>query len=203
MLLADSDVSTSQLKCGPGPATVVDDLLDAELQRRLTAITERNIWRYGWRLDGKGFGQAFLCCEFAGTHLDTSGDCTPDLQSQPRFAPILALWQRLAETVAIGHVPIRVYAVGHAFGGGGGLHRDNPEDPSLFSFVYYAHRHWEPDWAGETVFFDNAGRDVVQAVHPIPGRVTYFRGDAQHAARPPSRECPILRSVFVFKTRTD
>lgn len=202
MVLDNRNLSTSQIDPGPAPATVVDNLLDTDLQHRLASITERNIWRYGWRPDSRGFGQAFLCCEFAGTNMSNSGDCTPELESHARFRPMLALWRRLAETVAAGHVPIRVYAVGHAFGGGGGMHRDNEEDPSLFSFVYYAHQHWDADWGGETVFFDNLGRDVVQAVHPIPGRVIYFRGDAQHAARPPSRECPILRSVFVFKTRT-
>jgi SM-20-related protein len=182
-------------------ALVADDLIDLDLQRQLSSITERNIWRYGWRGDGRGSGQAFLCCEFAGTHLANDGDCTGELERQPRLAPILALWRRLAATVATGHVPIRVYAVGHAFGGGGGQHRDNEEDASLYSFVYYAHRLWDPDWGGETVFFEESGRDVVQAVTPLPGRVTYFRGDVQHAARAPSRECPILRSVYVFKTR--
>lgn len=185
------------------PAQIADGLIPANLRDRLSSITERNIWRYGWRADGKGFGAAYLCAEFAGTSSSNSGNCTAELERHARFAPILALWRRLAETVAIGHVPIRVYAVGHAFGAGGGVHRDNPEDPALHSFVYYAHRQWERDWGGETVFFAADGCDIVQAVQPLPGRVTYFRGDVEHAARPPARDCPILRAVFVFKTRVD
>lgn len=196
---------SNDLHCGnhAAPAQTIDGLIAPDLADFLSSIVERNIWRYGWRADGKGFGGAYLCHEFAGTNADNTGNCADELASHPRFAPILALWHRLAETVAIGHIPIRVYAVGHAFGMGGGVHRDNDEDPTLHSFVYYAHRQWDRDWGGETIFFDDSGRDIVQSVQPVPGRVTCFRGDVEHAARPPSRECPVLRAVYVFKTRAD
>jgi SM-20-related protein len=201
--MTETDFRDRRMDAATLPALVADDLVEPELRHQLSTIMERNVWRYGWRPDGKGFGTAYLCAEFAGSNLSNSGDCTAQLERHPRFAPILALWRRMATTIAKGHTPIRVYALGHAFGGGGGVHRDNDEDPTLHSFVYYAHRQWDRDWGGETVFFDPSGRDIVQAVQPVPGRITYFLGDVEHAARPPARECPVLRSVYVFKTRLD
>lgn len=73
--------------------------------------------------------------------------------------------------------------------------------PGHFTTIYYAHQEWRPNWAGETVFFNEAGDEIVKAVYPKPGRLAHFPGRIQHAARSPSRECPALRSVVVFKSR--
>ncbi|WP_413297866.1 2OG-Fe(II) oxygenase [Brevundimonas phoenicis] len=99
-----------------------------------------------------------------------------------------------------GHAPVRVYANGHTFGGDGHLHRDHTA-PGHFTTIYYAHQEWRPNWAGETVFFNEAGDEIVKAVYPKPGRLAHFPGRIQHAARSPSCECPALRSVVVFKSR--
>lgn len=180
---------------------ILDGLASPDLAERLSAMADRNVWKYSWRPNGAGFGYAFWNCDFAGDTDSNMGDCLPELQGRPFVEPILTLWGRLAETIAQGHTLVRVYANGHTYGGGGDIHLDNAPDPSLWTFVYYAHRRWEPNWGGETLIMDDDGVEIAEAVQPRPGRVSWFRGDNPHCARPPSRECPVLRVVYVFKTR--
>ena len=42
--------------------------------------------------------------------------------------------------------------------------------------LYYANLNWTPDWAGETIFYDDAKADVTKAINVKPGRVVVFDG---------------------------
>lgn len=179
--------------------TVLDNFVPAYLRLRLTALTEANIWRYGWKAAVSQTGHGFWHSHFAGDNADKQACCEHELTDRPMVEPILALWHLIRDTIAPGHIPVRVYANGHTYGGDGHLHTDS-DDPGHFTSIYYAHQGWEANWAGETVFFDAAQCDVIKSVSPIPGRLVHFRGDIPHAARSPSRDCPALRAVIVIKT---
>lgn len=102
---------------------------------------------------------------------------------------------------------VRAYANGYTYGTDGTAHRDDPliyrtsthlkERPA--TILFYLNNHWDKDWAGETVFFDDEG-EIVASVLPKRNRVCVFDGTIQHAARPVSRYCTALRKIFVFKT---
>lgn len=52
--------------------------------------------------------------------------------------------------------------------------------------LYYVNMVWEDGWHGETLFFDQACKDIVFASPYTPGRLTVFQGDTPHAMRPQS-----------------
>ncbi|MGH7016591.1 MAG: hypothetical protein ACRED8_05840, partial [Caulobacteraceae bacterium] len=95
----------------------------------------------------------------------------------------------------------RCYANGYPSGAEGGVHLDS-NLPTHFTAIYYPHLAWNPNWAGETLFFDAEGADVIAAVYPRPNRLAVFPGVIPHVARAVSRACPELRITLMFKTLT-
>ena len=77
-------------------------------------------------------------------------------------------------------------------------HRDcDPTRPDVTA-LYYANSNWEPNWAGETIFFNNSG-DAICAVAPKPGRLVVFRGALEHRVGVPSRLCTVPRLTIACK----
>ncbi|GGL21574.1 DUF6817 domain-containing protein [Caulobacter rhizosphaerae] len=183
-----------------GEVQTLDDLVPTELRLQLSGLMDRNIWRYGWRANTTQVTHGFWHSHFGGGDENCLDNCEADLLDRPLIAPVVALWNLIRQQVLGDHVPVRVYANGHTYGGDGHMHTDSAQ-PNYFTTIYYAHPEWEANWAGETVFFDQAGKDVIRSVFPTPGRLAIFPGDIPHAARAPSRDCPALRSVLVFKSR--
>lgn len=114
--------------------------------------------------------------------------------------PLLqGLWRGLKDGPLAGHALTRCYANGYPWGTEGGLHRDAVQ-AGHYTSIYYPHLEWSPNWAGETVFFDDAEQDIIAAVHPRPNRLAVFPGTIPHVARAISRACPDLRITLMFKT---
>jgi SM-20-related protein len=67
--------------------------------------------------------------------------------------------------------------------------------------LYYSNPVWEPNWMGETIFYDSRG-EPVYAVFPRPGRVVVFAADILHRGGVPSRECIEARRSVAFKFLT-
>lgn len=191
--LKESDSNGGDLK-------ILDDFVPLHLQHRLSALMERNIWRYGWKAADTQTGHYFWHSHFAGDNDDGGEtDCEAELEGRPLIAPVVELWHYIRAQLAEDHVLVRAYANGHTFGSDGHVHTDSATS-GHFTSIYYAHPRWEPNWGGETVFFDANRVDVIKAVHPLPGRVVHFKGNILHAARSPTRDCPALRAVVVLKT---
>lgn len=177
-----------------------DDAVPGDLQMRLAGLMDLNIWRYGWKASSEQTSYGFWHSHFGGDDDLESSSCEHDLLGRPLVKPVLDLWRMLEAGPLQGQVLVRAYANGHTFGGDGHLHRDH-KDPGHFTTIYYAHPAWEPNWAGETVFFNRAQDDIIRAVFPKPGRMVHFPGHIMHAARSPGRECSALRTVVVLKSR--
>ncbi len=52
--------------------------------------------------------------------------------------------------------------------------------------LYYVNLSWNDGWHGETLFLDDASKDVIFASQYTPGRLIAFPGDTPHAIRPQS-----------------
>lgn len=183
-----------------GEIRTLEGIVPTDLQLQLSGLMDRNIWRYGWRANSTQVNHSFWHSHFGGGDENSLDNCEKELLGRPLITPVIALWKLICDQVVGDHVPVRVYANGHTFGGDGHMHTDSAQ-PDYFTTIYYAHPQWEANWGGETVFFDQGGRDVIRSVFPIPGRLAVFPGDIPHAARTPSRDCPALRTVLVFKSR--
>jgi hypothetical protein len=101
---------------------------------------------------------------------------------------------------ARGHVPYRVYCNNILFGDTLYAHRDCEPTSDELTALFYPNATWSHDWAGETVFFDDA-HDAVAIVSPRPGRMVVFDGAILHSARPPSRACMVSRLSLAVKFR--
>jgi SM-20-related protein len=108
------------------------------------------------------------------------------------------LYRRIAALLPLffpeaNYTPNRIYTNAMAFGDCALMHRDAERrsgvpDPSVenVTALFYANPSWETGYAGETVFFSEAG-DAVEVVLPRPGRLLLFAASIQHVGRPPSR----------------
>ncbi|WP_434030665.1 2OG-Fe(II) oxygenase [[Pseudomonas] boreopolis] len=184
-----------------GEVEVFDDIVPADLRRRILALVRRPIWAYGWKSVKARDRFCFWHAHFAGGEESSREGCEAELAANVEAKPIHELWELLSSSILKGHEPLRVYANGHTYGVEGYVHTDSSDEENYFTSIYYAHADWEPDWAGETVFFSRESVDISKSVYPTPGRVILFRGATAHAARSPSRECPELRICIVIKSQ--
>lgn len=96
--------------------------------------------------------------------------------------------------------PYRVYT---NFASPGDLlltHVDAPPGARELTALWYLCDRWDPEWGGETLFYDVAG-EARCAVSPKPGRLLLFDGAIRHAGKPPNRNCPVARYTFAIKLR--
>ncbi|HET6603492.1 MAG TPA: 2OG-Fe(II) oxygenase [Xanthomonadaceae bacterium] len=64
--------------------------------------------------------------------------------------------------------------------------------------LWYVCARWDPEWGGETLFFDGA-MDARAVVSPRPGRLVVFDGELTHVGRPPNRICTDPRYTLALK----
>ena len=92
---------------------------------------------------------------------------------------------------------VRVYLNAYMYGTDAAIHTDSSA-PDEVTAVIAAHSHWDPNWGGETVVFDE-NEEPMRAVLPMPGRAFVFRSSMKHVARPLARGCSEIRKMLVFK----
>ena len=63
--------------------------------------------------------------------------------------------------------------------------------------LYYANLIWQPDWGGETLFY-NDDNDAVLAVSPRPGRLVVSRAAILHRGTVPTRSCYEERFTIAY-----
>ena len=66
----------------------------------------------------------------------------------------------------------------------------HPEDKVV---LYYVNLEWRDGWHGETLFFDEAGKDIMYASAYTPGRVIAFDAKIPHTIRPQSHTAAFYR----------
>jgi SM-20-related protein len=157
-------------------------------------------WKFGWHSKGSADTFAFWHRHFAGYQKaggdSLAYDCDTELQ---RFPVVYDVWKLLREELPEGHRLIRCYANGITYGSDGTVHTDTALK-NVYTTIYYPHAVWQPDWGGETIFFDRGKTDAIACVYPKPNRLVIFDGRIPHVARGVSRVCPTMRVTLMFKT---
>lgn len=81
-------------------------------------------------------------------------------------------------------------------------HKIHVDDFSIgggFTLLYYANRNWDPDWGGETLFYDDK-REEIKFVSPfVPGRIIIFDSSIPHSAKPQHLNGPTYRFTVACK----
>ncbi len=115
----------------------------------------------------------------------------------------LPLWP--ATESALGHArpgetyqPYRAYTNYAAYGDMLYTHVDCGPEQRGITALWFLSTRWEPEWGGETMFFDKSG-DAMFCASPRPGRLVLFDGAIPHVGRPPSRICFAPRYSFAVK----
>jgi SM-20-related protein len=92
----------------------------------------------------------------------------------------------------------RAYTNHAAYGDMLWTHTDCAPGAGELTALWYLCGQWDPEWGGETLFYDASG-DAVACVTPRPGRLVIFDGDLRHTGRPPNRVCYAPRYTFAIK----
>ena len=114
--------------------------------------------------------------------------------------PLWAATERAALAMRPGerYRPYRAYTNFASYGDMLYTHTDCLPDQRELTALWFLATRWDPEWGGETMFFDAAG-DALFCASPRPGRLVLFDGAIPHAGRPPSRICFVPRYTFAIK----
>lgn len=115
--------------------------------------------------------------------------------------PILGITQRAVHGFATPGEDYRAYRAYTNVASYGDMlfsHTDCLPGQHELTALWYLCEHWDLEWGGETLFFDDAG-EVAGAVIPKPGRLVVFDGAIRHVGRPPNRICYAPRYTFAIK----
>ena len=115
----------------------------------------------------------------------------------------LPLWQATAHAVRAlrpheTYRAYRAYTNHAAYGDVLPIHTDALPGARELTALWFVCERWDPDWGGETLFFDD-GDDARHVVSPRPGRLVLFDGAIRHAGRPPNRNCYVPRYTLAIK----
>ena len=79
------------------------------------------------------------------------------------------------------------------------MHTDCRKIVKSITLLYYANRHWEYNWGGHTMFYDDDG-NVKITVEVKPGRIVIFDGSIPHTVMPMNiRSSPVYRFTIALK----
>lgn len=193
---------TSHVRSITPGAFIVDDILAEPERQAVFEFLQAGGWKFGWKSASKTDQYSFWHRHFAGYRRATGGSKNkyPCAEELSQVAPFLFdLWIKLTPSVFEGHTLMRCYANSYTYGSDGTIHTDT-RSPDGYTSVYYPHAAWEPNWAGETVLFNDECSDIIASVYPKPNRLFVFRGDIPHVARGVSRICPVQCTTLMFKT---
>ena len=114
--------------------------------------------------------------------------------------PFFLRLRAIAEKMFPGEVlhDIRAYVNSAVYGDSYYVHRDSPEGSNDVTVLYYANLIWQPDWGGETIFY-NDDNDAALAVSPRPGRLVASRAAILHRGTVPTRSCYEERFTIAYK----
>jgi hypothetical protein len=92
----------------------------------------------------------------------------------------------------------RAYVNCSVYGDGYYVHRDCVAHEQHITALYYANLEWQPDWGGETIYY-NDEQDAELAITPRPGRLVIARGAVLHRGNVPTRNCYEERYTLAYK----
>jgi SM-20-related protein len=121
----------------------------------------------------------------------------PTLLQQPIFDLTLRAVNGFAGP-DVRYRPYRAYTNASTFGDMLFTHTDCLPEQHDLTALWYLCDTWEPEWGGETLFYDKDD-EIAFAVVPRPGRLVVFDGAIKHVGRPPSRICHATRFTFAIK----
>lgn len=95
----------------------------------------------------------------------------------------------------------RVYANGQTHGLSGDLHQDVLDGDNTYkTFLYYVGPIWQPEWGGNTVFYDYQTESFFSN-YPQPNTGILYNSNIFHQGQEPTRQCKELRVTVAWKLK--
>jgi len=184
--MAEAPVATRRLTVAGRQVAVYDGLVPTALLHQLTVALEHAL-----------FSRSEVATPETEHHRHWAMNVRP---GQVESLPLRALAQPAIDSFRAGHRYrcYRAYCNHASFGDMLHIHTDSQPEADELTALWYVTREWQPDWGGETVFFDPQ-LDAAAVVSPRPGRLVIFDGAIPHAGRPPNRICYAPRYTFALK----
>lgn len=66
------------------------------------------------------------------------------------------------------------------------------------SLIYYVNLDWKPEWAGETIFYNDNMTDIIYSSVYKPGRLLVFDGEIPHSIRAQAGSAPHYRFTLAM-----
>jgi hypothetical protein len=162
---------------------VYDDVFDMEYRHSLYVFAQSSLFRIGWA-DGpivEHKKHQFLHSTYSVEDLARL-QLVERLQNTPVAQEMVG--HKLVKCVVNLSTPADANFV-HA----------HPEDKVI---LYYVNLEWRDGWHGETLFFDEAGKDILFASAYTPNRVIAFDAKIPHTIRPQSHIASFYRLTLAL-----
>lgn len=191
---------------------VFDDAIKKENLDALSQYAKKARYTFGWKSHKhKDYDQGHFNHVIVSIKKSEVEETT-DLSTLEEFKQNKAVhdvWKDICLTTGKRQL-VRAYFNLYTVGTEGYIHIDDPRANHIIkskekiqeTILVYLTPDWDPDWAGETVIFDN-NMDVLYATLPKYGRVLHFDGKLKHVGRGISRICNQHRLIIAFKTYKD
>ena len=160
---------------------VYDDVFNFQYRHSLLQFLSHSSYKIGWE-DGTTVSKdrdKFLHCYFSDNDVKTS-----------------LFFENLANTPIIKHIEGRklertvcslITSSDSCF-----IHTHSEN----LVLLYYANLEWHNGWHGETLFYDDFGKEIIFTSPYSPGRIILFDGSIPHVARPQSTHATKFRFTF-------
>jgi hypothetical protein len=162
---------------------VYDNVLDMQYRHSLYAFAQASKFQIGWA-DGpiaENQKYQFLHSVYSGEDLARL-QIVEHLQNTPVAQEMVG--HTLTKCILNLSIPSDANFV-HA----------HPEDKIILCYI---NLEWRDGWHGETLFFDESGKDIVFASAYTPGRVIVFDAKIPHTIRPQSYIAPAYRFTLAL-----
>lgn len=174
------------------PIITRDKFLTQETSGLMQSLTSK--WKYGAL--SKSATQCVTTPHWRVTVVDSLEMVD---QSDKLWPEIAVIWKKITDEYGY-HLLRRCYFNGYDHDDDGAIHLDSDLPNAVTFLTYIMDSYWNPDWGGETLVYDPARQKVIAGCLPQQGRLLKFPGCWPHRGSAPTKMCPNLRVILVFKS---
>ena len=156
---------------------VYDNLFDFNYQSKIYNCVKTSFFKIGWT-DSNEFGKNY---EFIHSNYSKEDIDALEFFKKLENTPIIDYIKNLEHT----HTKINLSTPSDA-------NFIHAHDHKL-AILYYVNLDWQDGWHGETIFYDEYGKDIIFASPYTPGRIIVFDAAIPHTIRPQSIIGPKFR----------
>ncbi len=149
-------------------------------------------------LDGSAFTRNEIARPDTGQHRHWAHNMNLDAARQlPLHAPTISA-TRIFQRHDVDYSVYRAYTNCVSYGDHLYTHTDCMPGAGELTALWFISESWDPEWGGETLFFDD-NKEALFVAAARPGRLVLFDGEILHCGKAPNRMCLTPRYTYAMK----